>query len=456
MIKRFFSSIQQPVVDQLENLQCLVHSINNTSSLLQKRLLITENPSCHSILKRIYNPHVRHHLSSKTVLEYMESHPDRVNPCHQNLDQLLESLSSRTLTGNEARRAVADFYNAYCQTKAHKQIFWRVIDRNLKMGVSEKTVRHVLSDQKEFSPCSIKVALAYPISKIKQLDLSSGWYASQKLDGIRCLSLVRFDQGEHDIQFLSRSGRPFNTLQKVANDLKEAAKKTGIQEDFVLDGEVCAYGEKDTKTEVFKEVLSQIRRLNEEMKDPVYHVFDYIPMRAFLQGKGDMVFSERQSHLTRLINEIPLKHVKLVDQQPLKSVDHLDELTENAVGSGWEGLILRRDVPYEGKRTNNLLKVKEWEDAEYTVNGIDTTFMRIPSTGENKLVLKNVNIEHKGNTVSVGSGFSVNERIDFAKNPELILGKAITVRYFSESVNKNDLFINSFFAILFFTASANV
>lgn len=84
-----------------------------------------------------------------------------------------------------------------------------------------------------------------------------------------------------------------------------------------------------------------------------------------------------------------------------------------------------------------MMKVKEWEDAEYVVKSIDTGLMRMHDTGENKLVATNVNIEHKGNTVSVGSGFLMQDRIRFAQDPSSIIGKTITVRYFSESKTEN-------------------
>lgn len=80
-----------------------------------------------------------------------------------------------------------------------------------------------------------------------------------------------------------------------------------------------------------------------------------------------------------------------------------------------------------------MLKVKQWVDAEYIVKSIETGLMRIPASGEDKLVMTNVNIEHKGNTVGVGSGFSTYSRILYAKDPSLIIGKPITVRYFAES-----------------------
>ena len=44
--------------------------------------------------------------------------------------------------------------------------------------------------------------------------------------------------------------------------------------------------------------------------------------------------------------------------------------------------------------------------------------------------------KHKGNTVSVGSGFSIEDRNHYYNNPNDIVGKEITVQYFEESTDK--------------------
>lgn len=105
-----------------------------------------------------------------------------------------------------------------------------------------------------------------------------------------------------------------------------------------------------------------------------------------------------------------------------------------------------------------MIKIKKWKDQEFIVKSIETGRMRMPDTGEDKEVMTSVVIEHKGNsaqshmmypwllilpvffsgtTVSVGSGFTLQQRMRFLQNPDLIIGKPITVQYFAESPGEN-------------------
>jgi DNA ligase-1 len=52
-------------------------------------------------------------------------------------------------------------------------------------------------------------------------------------------------------------------------------------------------------------------------------------------------------------------------------------------------------------------------------------------------MLSCVTINHKGYSVRVGSGFSIEQRQEFYKNPRKILGQIITVQYFTESKNQD-------------------
>jgi DNA ligase-1 len=46
-------------------------------------------------------------------------------------------------------------------------------------------------------------------------------------------------------------------------------------------------------------------------------------------------------------------------------------------------------------------------------------------------------INHNDNIVRVGSGFTIDQRQEFYKNPKKILGKTITVQYFEETKNQD-------------------
>jgi len=92
---------------------------------------------------------------------------------------------------------------------------------------------------------------------------------------------------------------------------------------------------------------------------------------------------------------------------------------------------------YKGKRSNDILKVKKFHDEEYVVVGLDFGNHRIIENGEEvkQSLLSQVFIEHKGNRVAVGSGFSKEQRKYYKENPAELVGKTITVQYFEETIN---------------------
>lgn len=132
-------------------------------------------------------------------------------------------------------------------------------------------------------------------------------------------------------------------------------------------------------------------------------------------------------------------------------------------------MILRKDVVYKGKRSNEILKMKDFTDGEFEVLSYEVAkypklfkgdgFQSIDGNiyesveydsdgdphpagniiGQVSYVdgLKTVEISYKGNRVDVGSGFSLAEREEFFADPSAILGKVITVQWFEETQNDN-------------------
>jgi DNA ligase-1 len=113
-------------------------------------------------------------------------------------------------------------------------------------------------------------------------------------------------------------------------------------------------------------------------------------------------------------------------------------MAKDAEEAGFEGIMVRKNVGYEGKRSHNLLKVKKFHDAEYTV--LETTNGNIRWTENGKQIerecLSSITIEHKGCRVSVGSGFSKEQREMYYESPQDIIGKTVTIQYFEETQNQ--------------------
>ena len=108
-----------------------------------------------------------------------------------------------------------------------------------------------------------------------------------------------------------------------------------------------------------------------------------------------------------------------------RGTKHLMELIDLAEEHGHEGVMLRKNVSYEGKRTKNLLKCKMFFDAEYVVKSVDFDNHRVIREGKEVVIpmLAQAYITHKGHEVAVGSGWSQEQRIRYEANPEELIGK---------------------------------
>ena len=234
-------------------------------------------------------------------------------------------------------------------------------------------------------------------------------------------------------RFFSREGKEFFTLDLIKEEIMKLPLELRI--DKVFDGEICIVDEDGN--EDYKSIMNVIKKKNFTILNPRYIMFDYIEMVDFISKKGVVDFYTRYKNLDKF--KFNSKFITVEKQIVIESQEHFQELRDNATGKGWEGLIIRKNVAYAGKRSNDMLKVKNFIDAEYEVTGIETGSFRIidkvTKLEKEEVMLARVNILHKGNVVGVGSGFSIKQRQYYFLHPEEIIGKIITVKYFEECFN---------------------
>ena len=411
----------------LKRIQDFVDRLKSTNSTNDKIDIIKENKEdyiINKILKYTYSPFKQFHLTSTTVKKNKKLEP---REGYNDLFYLLDALTKRTITGHDAIQYVKG-YVQYMDEWQQDLVFC-ILDKNLKTRTGADLIN------KAITGCvpTFKVALANSYDKQKsKVDFNEQtWFASQKLDGVRCLAMVD-ENGK--CNFYSRQGKTFDTLDTLKNEIESLNLCN-----MVFDGEICIVD--DEGVEDFQGIMKEIKRKDHTIKNPKYKVFDYLMLEEFDNQESKRNLSNRLGNFNMIYN-ISVKELKCIDilvQWKVESEDHFQELAELATKNNWEGLILRKDCEYKGKRSNDLLKVKKFFDEEYIVKSIESAVHRVIVNGleVEEEMLSNVVIEHKGCDVGVGSGFDQSERRMYFKNPERIIGKTITVQYFEETLNQD-------------------
>lgn len=452
---------------------------------------------------------------------------------------LFLTLKRRTITGHDALDLIIEYLdkNAILREEdtlasSAKQplslldVFMRCLDRNLKVGVSENIIRSAFpahdifkssrgmhSDStrlESFGEFNLALGKSLDVSELEEtinkgletMNDEDAWFVSRKLDGVRCvlqidLRILQHSNGENHhglhlepikISALSRTGRPFHTLNVLTDGLNRIIAQLPVIKDMVynslrqsqpigpgcetssvariyLDGEVCILtpvavlaSESKQRKEVndvtfvedFQAIVGPIKRKDYTIVNPAYFPFDILSYDEFHNWRNDSCFHDpfcqRVEKLKRFVQECSEYDlsdiIRPLEQERITNFLDMQRWRRKAVERGWEGLIIRKGGPYKGKRTASIRKIKDWQEDEYTVEAIETAMMRLPIGQEyaERLAMASAVIRHKGILVHVGSGFSAEQRLKFAQKPELIIGKMMTVIYFEESrsVNRSD------------------
>jgi DNA ligase-1 len=407
----------------------MVRDLRATSSTIDKQVIIEDycnhNSEAANFTKKIllytYHPLWQYNVTSDNLKKKNALRGKQYN----NFFDLLDALKSRQITGHDAIGAVHTFIDSQSNKDNIEELIYCIIDKDLKTRAGDKIINKAIPDYiPEFS-----VALADKYEP-KLVDWKDGWYVSRKIDGARCIAIV---DSNGDTTFYSRTGKEFDTLSVV----RDGIKNLGIT-NVVFDGELCLVDNEGN--EDFQGVMKQLKKKDHTIPNPSFKIFDILTYDEFYSKKGDKnrPYSIRLANLTEIMNKNECPCLTLLEQELIHNDEHFQEWVKEAADNGWEGVMLRADEPYKGKRSKDLLKVKKFFDDEYQVVDAKMGPFRYIKDGREceEDMLSSVTIQHKGHNVDVGSGFTIAERQHFYKNPSDIIGKTITVQYFEQTKNQ--------------------
>ena len=131
-------------------------------------------------------------------------------------------------------------------------------------------------------------------------------------------------------------------------------------------------------------------------------------------------FAQRAELIREVVRQAGIPWLREIEQFPAVDRDSLQKRMKEVIKAGGEGLMLHRsEASYETGRSDTLLKMKPWADAEATVIGHQ------PGKGKHDGVLGALRVRTEdGREFSLGSGFTDEQRRD----PPPV-GATVTYRY---------------------------
>jgi len=338
--------------------------------------------------------------------------------------ELADKLRNRELTGHAARDAI-ELAMSVATVAQWNDWYRRILIKDLRCGVSEKTVNKVVPGTVPVFTC----ALAHDSLKhekkmkgTKQIEI--------KLDGVRVITIIQGNK----VEMFSRNGKQFHNFGHIIAELEAVIKDYPVPYPLVLDGEVMSSD--------FQDLMKQVHRKDgKQSTDAVLHLFDTIPLGCFHNGVWDKPQSFRSEITKHWVEDhkAVLEHVTALDWETVdldtpEGEARFVELNKQAVEGGYEGVMIKDiNAPYECKRTHAWLKAKPFIEVTLEVKDVEE------GTGRNEgrlgaLVCRG---EDDGRMVEVncGSGFSDANRDDFWNSRSSLIGQLVEVR--ADAITQN-------------------
>lgn len=231
------------------------------------------------------------------------------------------------------------------------------VDAEMSDGVSDSNgfKKHMLAKQADKVATSVFDKLKY-------------WYASRKIDGVRCSFYIKDDE----IVSASRGGKHYDFATqhiRLHPKMVELFKK---MPNLVLDGELYLHGKS----------LQQISGAARQEKDEEraqwleYYIYDIMDNTLTCEERIEVLHDISlelelgEFHPDTTFGEDDLR-VRMVPQEKVTGWNNIQKIHDKYVSEGFEGVVIRDPSKLYsfGGRGNAMIKVKMYQDAEFKIVG---------------------------------------------------------------------------------------
>ncbi len=326
----------------------------------------------------------------------------------------IDLLVEREKTGHAARDLIIDLMSS-AKKDQWNDWYRRILIKDLRCGVSEKTVNNVAKRMDlEFKVPIFSCMLAHDGAKHPK-KIKGDCLVEYKYDGVRVIAIVKNGKAT----LYSRNGKIFHNFPHIENALSKSEYNN-----IVFDGEVMS--------DDFQALMKQVYRKSGAQTDDAYlALFDILPLKEFNEGKSKLSSIERKKELNKLSksfeNAIKLVDYEVINFDEKNGQDKFASMNKEALEKGFEGLMIKpNDNYYECKRSHAWLKIKPF--IEVTLKIIDIQ----EGTGKHSGKLGAFHVEGDDDgkffSLSVGSGLTDEEREKFWASKDKLIGRLVEIR----------------------------
>lgn len=266
------------------------------------------------------------------------------------------------------------------ETSLEQQVLNEVASK-IQYQIDQGFTYDIPTEEKRFE---VSLANKYQ-DRIEKNKLDFPYIVEPKLDGVRCY--IKMVDG--DIRMFSRKHKEFVACPHiVTNDFVQKFFET--YPDAILDGELYNHDLKDD----FNKIVSLVKKtkpkaedLEESAKMVQYHCFD-----SYYPSEPQLLYLERKTRLVDIfeqngwvghhfddVNKDSFYLVgpgwvhyfiggwKLESSHEAYNETLVEHYIESIVNRGYEGIMLKKDVPYFFGRSFNMLKYKKFFDKEFKI-----------------------------------------------------------------------------------------
>jgi DNA ligase 1 len=334
-------------------------------------------------------------------------------------DDVVKQLEARTLTGH----AMRDVIQGLCdRSRAEEWNDWyrRILIKDLRCGVTHKTINKHTTMKVPVFECMLA-----DDSKKHEKKMTGEVYVEPKLDGVRVITICNVEQDE--VKMFSRNGKELNNFPKIYEQFDYMLDQ--LDQSMVFDGEVMS--------DDFQTLMREIHRKGgAKTDDAVLNLFDCLPLDDFKEGGSNNTLAQRKQWLDGYRfgpNISRVEHI-LIDLDDEDGQKQFADYNRLCIDKGFEGIMIKPVTGvYECKRSALWLKVKPF--IEVSLKVVDTE----EGTGRNagRLGALIVEGEDDGKFIrtNVGSGLSDDDRTEYWKAKDKLIGQIVEVR--ADAITQN-------------------